>query len=42
MSDADAEEYIRRFLPAYEEWVPELAARLGPRDLHVVLDGYKV
>jgi D-glycerate 3-kinase len=42
MSDAEAEDYIRRFLPAYEEWVPELAASLGPRDLHVILDGYKV
>lgn len=42
MSDAEAEEYIRRFLPAYEEWVPDLAARLCSRDLHVILDGYKV
>lgn len=27
LSDADAEDYIRRFLPAYRAWVPPLRAR---------------
>ncbi|MFO0659496.1 MAG: hypothetical protein U0165_06670 [Polyangiaceae bacterium] len=39
LSDADARDYIERFLPAYRAYVPALRARpIGSRGLYLVLD----